>query len=1046
MNKQDITKEIIKHANGVYKHKAKQITTTDWRTVQEVLDSVWWAFLFKWDITISADFPLISEVTNWWTYRVTADVIDDDPTKTNTWNSFKKWDIISYNWTDWTDITWIEVFIDDWTDVKTINERNIDLQNSWLKDVNVTTAITLWDAINTSLDPLFTATTILWALNENRTLVDDALRWVATVSWNVLIEWFELSINADNTKYDVAPWIAYMVDNYTDPANPTYTKIEFAGQTWITPTNLATTTTTYPVLQQNWTLAELTEYPTKWSDLREYIWLWAIVHSNLTNISSVSQQISQSWVDLVSTVQELANSIGRINRSGNIYSPAWTDLTIKRSAWEILAIWINAKDNKLNPNIFTTVSNDPVSSILYSYRDWTGWFVTASNTEVNPLNYDDWTWTLASVAVNKYTIQKIYLSVGSWITFIEYWQKEYNSMAEAITGKDLDTTEQNPLVANLLFRGWIIVKRWTTDLSNTSDALFFTANKFWDLTSSAGWVAISTVTLQQAYNNYNEPEILTDATWWALTIRQWSWADTDTILEWKNGTWTTTFSVDWNGNVVSNNLVTKVTSTDNAIVRFNGTTGEIQNSNITIWDSNNIIINTNSTEPFRINWSNWLFRIQDWNLTDTFWTWIRTFLWDWWNDIVLWTANSSQTPTNSYIALNQDWEISMWAGSSVTKDFVLDTNWNIGLWTDTPLEKLDIVDSSNVFAKIQTTWTATRSWVDLYYPTDWDWQYTWIRDWQAFAPIAIANARNTNDLIIKTWDWTVWSSERMRITSSGNVGIGMTPSKLLDLQANDNLALRFYNGATFKAGIEVATTSWDMIATSGIDDLAIRSNSNLIFSSGGNTERIRIDSSWFVGIGLSAPKGILHVAPVTDQTLLIKGENTVTGAVTINAVDNNDGVNIPLEIRSSKTVFSSGNVAFWVTTPIHQIHNTRWTLSNSVYIWDLDDWVDFSDRWGNWDNLYIRQPVRTTWGWWGSRVEIADEAEHTSEFWAYDFVDKDWWASTLRKWWVNKNANMFIRNTTSVPSTDANWWYLYIEGWALKYKWSSWTVTTIAAA
>lgn len=43
---------------------------------------------------------------------------------------------------------------------------------------------------------------------------------------------------------------------------------------------------------------------------------------------------------------------------------------------------------------------------------------------------------------------------------------------------------------------------------------------------------------------------------------------------------------------VSNNIgtkMTKVSSTDNAIVRFNGTTGEVQNSGVTIDDSNNIV-------------------------------------------------------------------------------------------------------------------------------------------------------------------------------------------------------------------------------------------------------------------------------------------------------------------------------------------------------------------------------------------------------------------------------------------------------------------------
>ena len=81
------------------------------------------------------------------------------------------------------------------------------------------------------------------------------------------------------------------------------------------------------------------------------------------------------------------------------------------------------------------------------------------------------------------------------------------------------------------------------------------------------------------------------------------------------------------------------------------------------------------------------------------------------------------------------------------------------------------------------------------------------------------------------------------VTGAGNVGIGMTPSKLLDLQATDNLAMRFYKSTSFKAGIEVPTSSGDMITGSAVDDLAIRSQANMLFSTGGATERMRIDAS-----------------------------------------------------------------------------------------------------------------------------------------------------------------------------------------------------------
>ena len=96
---------------------------------------------------------------------------------------------------------------------------------------------------------------------------------------------------------------------------------------------------------------------------------------------------------------------------------------------------------------------------------------------------------------------------------------------------------------------------------------------------------------------------------------------------------------------------------------------------------------------------------------------------------------------------------------------------------------------------------------------------------------------------------------------AGLVGIGMTPTNLLDLQATDNLSLRFYNSTSFKAGIQVATSIGDMIATSAIDDLAIRANTdaNILFAAGGNAEIMRITSAGRVGIGTVSPSNTTHI-------------------------------------------------------------------------------------------------------------------------------------------------------------------------------------------
>jgi len=117
----------------------------------------------------------------------------------------------------------------------------------------------------------------------------------------------------------------------------------------------------------------------------------------------------------------------------------------------------------------------------------------------------------------------------------------------------------------------------------------------------------------------------------------------------------------------------------------------------------------------------------------------------------------------------------------------------------------------------------------------------------------------------------------------------------IDIDNDDNVRLRFDNLSTFEAGLQVATTSGDMIAGSAINDFAIRSQGNMLFASGGNTERMRIDTIGNVGIGTDNPGALLHVKAATNVTGTIEvqgGKAQVTAAGEINAELNfgsNDG-------------------------------------------------------------------------------------------------------------------------------------------------------------
>ena len=138
------------------------------------------------------------------------------------------------------------------------------------------------------------------------------------------------------------------------------------------------------------------------------------------------------------------------------------------------------------------------------------------------------------------------------------------------------------------------------------------------------------------------------------------------------------------------------------------------------------------------------------------------------------------------------------------------------------------------------------------------------------------------------------SAERMRITSSGNVGIGATPSVNLHIVEDATEGTPSFAGATHFVVQATASSSDNVnaslisgtLGTSRImfgdkDDEDIgkieyaNSDNGMKFFTN-TTERMRIDSSGNVGIGTSSPGEIFEVAKTSDATIRLNYGNPGT--------------------------------------------------------------------------------------------------------------------------------------------------------------------------
>jgi len=148
----------------------------------------------------------------------------------------------------------------------------------------------------------------------------------------------------------------------------------------------------------------------------------------------------------------------------------------------------------------------------------------------------------------------------------------------------------------------------------------------------------------------------------------------------------------------------------------------------------------------------------------------------------------------------------------------------------------------------------------------------------------VSNGSNSGELTFETRN-SGSSAERMRIDSSGNVGIGTDspPStnnyKYLAVHAPTNAYLRLTNNTTGST----SSDGFDVVV-SGVDAALINREAGAVKFHTSDTERMRIDSSGNVGIGTTSPNELLHIHENSSDGSWLRVTNSTTGAVGANGL------------------------------------------------------------------------------------------------------------------------------------------------------------------
>jgi hypothetical protein len=322
---------------------------------------------------------------------------------------------------------------------------------------------------------------------------------------------------ASTTTFNIAPMRAWVVRNTYEYATlPDVVNLYYTGGTNISVTNLASADSTYILITTGLTVTQQVTFPTP-QQRRENIFLGKVNHPNRTSILNINNTVDYD-VSPMSALRDLWSPIKLINQ-GIIPSPNGANLSFNTSAGILWGNGINWHNNQLSPNNVNIAAKVPAS---FNYRTQTGGTST-SVTVIDPRNYDvgGVITSIGNANLDNATNQRIYIYPTGVINVL-YGQTVYSNLTAAVAAVQSETFIPYPNAeANGILIGVLSVRNDIgTDgqsLTNLSYAKFTFVSKFGE--SFGGTGGLSTTTLQQAYDNSTSPEIVTDATLGALSIK-----------------------------------------------------------------------------------------------------------------------------------------------------------------------------------------------------------------------------------------------------------------------------------------------------------------------------------------------------------------------------------------------------------------------------------------------------------------------------------------------------------------------------------------------
>lgn len=284
-----------------------------------------------------------------------------------------------------------------------------------------------------------------------------------------------LSVGAGASQYSISDGTGQIVDQAGDK-----TLVSWTGKSNITPANIATSLISFVGINISSNVVEQTSDFTA-LQTRTIIPLGVVVHVDNANVDAVNNEQHVSY-NVMSQLYDLGEAIGFFNKDGNVFSANGANLNFNKSAGTIFKLGANYDGNVNNPHN-KVLGALTAASFQYRFSDGSN---GTTGTVIDPDNLDNGAGGLTALANNKWSVQRIYSFISNNVK-LQRGVSEYATKADAINGISTEPYVTEPSIgANGLLRGWLIVQKGATDLSDGAMAEFIEAPKFGQGGGTAG--------------------------------------------------------------------------------------------------------------------------------------------------------------------------------------------------------------------------------------------------------------------------------------------------------------------------------------------------------------------------------------------------------------------------------------------------------------------------------------------------------------------------------------------------------------------------------